>query len=82
MTPGLLLQALEDREIQLYVQNAFLRYKAPVGAFTDELRQETRALRQELLADWMCLSCERIVRHFYGIPPRCRRCLEKVEATK
>lgn len=80
MTPGFLLRALEDRGIQLFVQNAQLRYRGPVGAFTDQLRHETRVLRQELLTDWMCPSCERIVRYFYGIPPRCRQCLEVVSA--
>lgn len=83
MTPGDLLLELEGRGIQLYIQAGFLRYRSPAGAFDATIRYQTRALRQTLVAGWMCQRCEEIYRVFYGIQPEqlCRSCTEEIRCT-
>lgn len=75
MTPGRLLEELERRRVALHLEGAFLRYRSPVGAYTEEFRAWTRAHRSVLLQDWTCQRCQQIHRTFYGITERlCRRC--------
>lgn len=81
MTPGEVLEELSRRGIQLYLSGGFLRYRGPVGAFDDEMRAAVLACRNELLADWVCPSCEQIHPVFFGFHSnlRCRSCSQEVE---
>jgi hypothetical protein len=49
MRATLLLQALQQRGIELHPEGDTLRYRAPVGALTDELRAQIQAHKAELL---------------------------------
>lgn len=80
MTPGQLLELLEVRSVRLFLLDGFFKYRAPAGAYTDELRALVAEHRQTLIDDWRCWQCQRIGRQLYGhrdfYPPvlRCREC--------
>lgn len=76
MTPGDLLATLEGYGIELFIEDGFFRFDAPVGTFNTALRDEVRNHRQTLLTDWLCPRCLRVERIFFGFPPDvcCRRC--------
>lgn len=84
MSPGDLLAELEARGVRLYVQGGFLRYRGPRGAYDLELRAEVDVLKQNILANWLCPSCQQVARVFYGFPPLtlCRRCFDEAEAKR
>lgn len=78
MTPGALLVALEARKVQLAVVDGFLKYRAPPGAYSPELRGWVTVHRHQLLSFWRCWSCGRIARVLYGMSDvnlTCRRCI-------
>ena len=50
MTAAALLAELGDRGIELWAEGERLRFRAPAGAMTPELRERIRARRAELLA--------------------------------
>ena len=45
-----LLERIEERKIQIVVEGDHLRYQAPKGALTPELRQELKARKAEVIA--------------------------------
>lgn len=68
MTIDDLLQTLSERHVELYVDAGRLRFRAPTGALTDELRSEIASQRTELIAkltpatkrvDRLCVRCDR-----------------------
>lgn len=76
MTPGALLEALEARGIRLCVRGGYLKYEAPAGAYTEQIRALVAEHRAELVAGWRCWRCGAITRVLFGIGPivRCRPC--------
>lgn len=76
MTPGELLAGLEARRISLRLEDGYLRFHAPPGAFTELIRAHVAVHRPALLTDWRCPRCGRIVTVLYGIGPfpLCREC--------
>lgn len=52
LRPSLLLRQLQASGVQVVLQNGRIHVKAPQGALTDELRQQLRNQRDELLA-WL-----------------------------
>lgn len=49
MPPNELLAMLQNRDISLYLDAGQLRYRAPMGALTDDLRQAIRTHKDDLL---------------------------------
>jgi hypothetical protein len=79
MTPGHVLRTVTDAGIRLYIQDGFLRYNAPVGAFHSALRARVRAVQCQLMTEWACQSCGLILPVLYGMDGnrRCRQCFEE-----
>lgn len=79
MTPGHVLQAVSDAGIRLYIQDGFLRYNGPAGAFYGAMRASVKAVQQTLMTDWACIGCGQVCAVFYGIDRqhRCRQCFEE-----
>jgi hypothetical protein len=76
MTPGELLRLLETRSVRLFIRDGFFKYRAPAGAYTNELRALVAQHRQTLIDDWRCWQCQQIVMKLYGFHPilRCQEC--------
>lgn len=79
MTPGHLLEALEAAGVELNISDGWLKYRAPVGAYTDEFRALVAEHRAELVAGWRCWLCGAISRVLFGMGPmlRCRPCARR-----
>lgn len=84
MSPGAVLELLEARGIRLAVVNGFLRYRAPVGAYTDEIRALVAEHRYTLIEEWRCWFCGRITRTLYGLDPvvLCLRCHRRTQIAR
>lgn len=76
MTPGAVLELLEAAGVSLSVGPGFLQYRAPAGAYTDEMRALVAEHREALIHEWRCWLCGAICRVLYGMGPmpRCSRC--------
>lgn len=74
MTPAALVKLLAENGIILRVSNGHLIFTGPRGAYDELFRREVWNLKNELLEDWRCMSCEVIADTFYGLPPE-RLCL-------
>jgi len=65
---------LEDRNVHLYLDANLLRYRAPAGALTDQLREGITSHRSEIVTRLAasprprCTSCE--LRHWVDAPPK------------
>ncbi len=68
MTIDELLRTLSERHVELYVDAGRLRFRAPTGTLTDELRSKIASRRLELIAklapatkrvDRFCMRCDR-----------------------
>lgn len=68
MTPTACLQELSARGVRLWVEAAALKYRAPAGALTDDLRTAVAASKSE------------IVRLLDGRPELCPRCTGRIES--
>jgi len=71
-----LLKALRDRGVSLVVDGSQLRYRAPRGAFTDELRAAIAQHRPEVLRllvadEWLAATLQRISDQHDRIQPGC-----------
>lgn len=79
MTPGGVLELLESRGVRLFIRDGFLKFRAPVGAYTDELRALVAGHRYAFIEEWRCWSCGSITPVLFGIDSilNCRACTPK-----
>jgi len=79
MTPGTVLDLLDSRGVCLFIRDGFLKFKAPKGAYTDELRALVAGHRYAFIEEWRCMSCGSIVRALFGVDSilQCRNCAPK-----
>lgn len=78
-----LIASLSARGVELYLDGEELRYRAPEGAFTSDLRSQVRARRAELVAAlqrgsaMVCEDCGKqgtVMVEMHGGWFLCRRC--------
>ena len=63
MTVAQLLQRLSDSSVRLYLEDDTLRFRAPKGALTKELRQEIAGLKNEIIEALKCGAHPSFPRH-------------------
>ena len=59
MTPAATIAHLSAAGVELYIDHGKLRFRAPAGAFTDELRSLAAANRADLIAHLSAVPCTR-----------------------